>query len=196
MLTVGFLKTLLGWTKTAATTGGSFVMNTLRTLGTVLLSAGGLVKKLFSNAPVFLKTQLTKAWGLARMAGASVATMAWRGLLFAAGSIGTALSASGGVIASVWSALGLGSALAAIGYVAFWALVIAAIIVTSIWVANWITNRIFKKGLWQLWEDYIESLGDWAYNQMITLGGGSMALPSQYMLPPDETRDTTTEGPG
>ena len=169
-LTVSFLKGLLGWTKTAAKTGGGVITSVLKTVGTVLLSTGGLLKKLFGKTPVFLKKQLHKAWGLARMAGASVVTLAWRGLLFAAGPIMAALSGAGGVIASVWSALGLGSALAALGVAAFWVILIGGLIVTSIWISNALMNRVFGKGLWEVWNDFIESLRDWAYNTVKSVG--------------------------
>ena len=163
-LSVKFLKGLLGWTKTAVSTGGGIVSSVFRTIGTALLSVPGLLKKLFVRAtPVFMKTQLTKAWGLAKLAAAPVGRIAWRLLLFSSGSIMSVLASAGGVVGSVWAALGLGPALAAIGYVAFWGLVIAAVAVTALWIANWITNKVFQKGIGDAINDYIDGMGEWTY---------------------------------
>ena len=31
-------------------------------------------------------------------------------------------------------------------------------------------NRVFGKGLWEVWNDFIESLRDWAYNTVKSVG--------------------------
>tara|TARA_R110002012_G_scaffold234538_1_gene408137 strand:+ start:442 stop:1572 length:1131 start_codon:yes stop_codon:yes gene_type:complete len=147
MLSKAFIGKLMGWTSTlfrGARDGGGSV---LKTVGNALLSTAGLLKKLFAKiTPVWAKDFLIKSWGLLKIAGkaltgtaANLISTLWKSRLLGVARIG------GTWIAGLFGSLGLGGALATLGFYGLLLLAGVALMVTGFWVLNALSNMIFGK---------------------------------------------------
>ena len=156
MLSKAFIGKLMGWSSTlfrgGTSTGTSVVKTVVNTVGNVILGTAGLLKKLFSKiTPVWTKNILMKAWGLTKIAGKALSGAAaklvsglWSSRLLGVAKLG------GTWIAGLFGSLGIGSALATVGFYALIALATVGLVVAGIWVLNAIANKLFKKNILEL----------------------------------------------
>ena len=155
MLTKDFIGKLLGWTKKTATV----LLQTVRTIGNyathALLNAPGLMKRMFVKSALFTKSMLAKAFGLVKfLPGGTKATKAatlaskylWKAALFGTMILGSLWTAVG----SIFGALGISSALGAMGGALLpflFSLLFVGAVVSGIWVLNYILKKVFNKTL-------------------------------------------------
>tara|TARA_R110000824_G_scaffold62407_2_gene165326 strand:- start:1004 stop:2128 length:1125 start_codon:yes stop_codon:yes gene_type:complete len=152
MLSKAFIGKLMGWSSTLFRGAGSGGGSVLRTVGTALLNTAGLISKLFKKiTPVWTKNILMKAWGLTKLATQALSGRAalliqglWKTRLFSVARMG------GSWLLGLLPAVGLGGALATVGFYALIALATIGVVVGGIWVLNAIANKVFKKNILQL----------------------------------------------
>ena len=210
MLGKSFIKNLLGWTKKAATSAPGAASTVAKTVGNALLGASGLVAKLFSKiTPVWTKSFLQGAWGLTRVAAmklgeaaTSLITTVWKSRLFGVARIGLAAGASW--IGSLFGALKIGAALVGLGTAGLFALAAIGLVVGGFFVLNALTNKIFGKGIFETWSDYINSLfersetGGWQATNIPGGGGNYDAGISfgAFLVPPPGNGNPQRAGTG
>lgn len=152
MLSKAFIGKLMGWSSTLVRGAGSGGGTVLRTVGNALLGTAGLVAKLFKKiTPVWAKSFLMQAWGLTRIASQALSGRAldlisalWKTRLFSVVRMG------GSWLIGLLPAVGLGGALATVGFYALIGLAAVLVVVGGIWVLNAIANKIFKKNILEL----------------------------------------------
>ena len=163
-LTKDLLKKLSGWTKTAAKTAISYIRTGARVAMNAVLSAPGLLKKLFvSKAPLFLKSALQSAWGVTKLFGKHLKNIAWKALLFGGRVITLTWSLIFPILTKIFSLLGGFSGLMTFGLVGLILAAVALITVGAIFVINLILNKVFNTNLQDFWD---------AMGHRIPFGGG------------------------
>ena len=194
MLSKAFIGKLMGWSSTlfrGATGGGGSV---LRTVGNALLGTAGLVAKLFKKiTPVWAKEFLKTAWGLTRTAALKLSGTAaklvsglWRSRLLGVARIG------GTWIAGLFGSLGIGGALATVGFYALIALAAVGLVVGGMFVLNALANKIFGMSFGALWVEAIKKV---LYTDF-QVKGWSFAAPNFSVAVPSYSGSKPNRGGG
>lgn len=166
MLGRSFIGKLMGWTKSIAKGAPGVVSSIAKTVSNVLLGTAGLLRKLFAKlTPVWLKSFLMGAWGLTKVAALKLGQAAssligglWKTRLFGIARIGVTAGVTW--LAGLFGAVGLGGALATVGFYGLIALAAIGVVVGGLFVLNSLSQKIFGVGLDALWKHFIGSLFD------------------------------------
>jgi hypothetical protein len=165
MLSKKFIGKLIGWSSSLIRTGANAGTSVLKTVGNVLLSTAGLLKKLFWKAtPMWGKEFLKNAWGLLKWAGVKLGGTAlklvgaaWSSRLLGVARIGG--TAVLGWIGSMFGAMGLGATafvgLLKVGWIALLGL---GMVVGGFFILNALSNLLLDQGIAKTWTDYVESM--------------------------------------
>ena len=183
MLSKKFIGKLIGWSSSLIRTGANAGTSVLKTVGNVLLSTAGLLKKLFWKAtPMWGKEFLKNAWGLLKWGGVKLGTAVanlsrglWSSRLLGAARIGG--TAVLGWIGSLFGAMGIGAGtFGLMGTLGLIALLGTAMVVTGFFILNALTNLVLDQGLAKTWTDYVDSMfergAEGAWRAMNIPGGG------------------------
>ena len=163
-------------------------------MGNALLGTTGLLKKLFSKiTPVWAKTFLMQAWGLTSTAAKALSGAAgklvsglWSSRLLGVARIG------GTWIAGLFGSLGIGGALATVGFYALIALAAVGLVVGGMFVLNALANKIFGMSFGALWVEAIKKV---LYTDF-QVKGWSFAAPNFSVAVPSYSGTKTHRGSG